>query len=544
MPNCSPTRRAAARAGVKLLPLLAAAMAWTVACSHDAASPVAPPPSHQTVARVVISPDAVTLQLSLTVQLRAIVTDSSGETLARPVSWSSANPQVAVVDSNGLVWSRHTGRTTVTATSDGKSGSADITVTDSTGLAYVSVSSPHEDLIVGSSITLTAVARDAAGDSLPGYVMTWASADTSIATVDSVTGKVTGVSLGSALITAATSGANGGAYVSVITIAPGVTETDLGDLGGGSAFAYGVNDSGSVVGASSTASGQVHAFLWTAASGMTDLGTLGGSASSARAINDSGIVVGQSTTAAGAWHAFRWTRTGGMQDLGDPASGTPSSASSVSQGGWIAGTVGSHAAAWSPSGALTDLGNYVWAYESFATGINDAGRVSGGVSYPECGYSSCDDGIMAYGWTLGVGGSDLGFGSNAAAEGINGRGDIVGYSSGSGFLLLNDGARQVLATPSPGQSIADAVNEADQVAGSASGASWVTHPALWLRPDSLRLLSIATGWATAINDARQVVGATQNASTPRAKMWTLTGASPARLRPSVAAVRQRAGVHP
>src|SRR5262245_45113186 len=51
------------------------------------------------------------------------------------------------------------------------------------------------------------------------------------------------------------------------------TVTDLGTLGGKGSVACGINSRGQVVGFSSIATGQLHAFLWSHGV-MTDLGTL------------------------------------------------------------------------------------------------------------------------------------------------------------------------------------------------------------------------------------------------------------------------------
>jgi probable HAF family extracellular repeat protein len=64
----------------------------------------------------------------------------------------------------------------------------------------------------------------------------------------------------------------------------GYVVTDLGTLGGLSAQAYDINESGEVVGYSTTAASQGHAFLWRNGM-MTDLGTLSGTQAVANAIN-------------------------------------------------------------------------------------------------------------------------------------------------------------------------------------------------------------------------------------------------------------------
>jgi probable HAF family extracellular repeat protein len=66
-----------------------------------------------------------------------------------------------------------------------------------------------------------------------------------------------------------------------------VTITDLGTLGGPFSTATAINAGGEVVGESTIASGQQHAFLWRNGL-MTDLGTLGGTSSFAAAINADG----------------------------------------------------------------------------------------------------------------------------------------------------------------------------------------------------------------------------------------------------------------
>jgi len=89
-----------------------------------------------------------------------------------------------------------------------------------------------------------------------------------------------------------------------------------------------------VVGSSTTASGQSHAFRW--ANGvMSDLGTLGGAESAALALNDAGQIVGVSTTASGESHAFLWANDV-MTDLGT-LGGNWSEPAAINQAGQVVG---------------------------------------------------------------------------------------------------------------------------------------------------------------------------------------------------------------
>lgn len=81
------------------------------------------------VATVNVAPIAGSVNVGQTLQLTVSLLDAVGNLLTgRPVSWSSANTATATVTSAGLVRGIKRGTTTITTTSEGKSGTASITV--------------------------------------------------------------------------------------------------------------------------------------------------------------------------------------------------------------------------------------------------------------------------------------------------------------------------------------------------------------------------------------------------------------------------------
>jgi len=86
-------------------------------------------PAPVPVASVSVSPASSSLLVGATVQLSATTRDANNNVLTgRVVTWSTAGAGIASVSANGFVTAVVAGTTQITATSEGKSGSATITV--------------------------------------------------------------------------------------------------------------------------------------------------------------------------------------------------------------------------------------------------------------------------------------------------------------------------------------------------------------------------------------------------------------------------------
>ena len=207
---------------------------------------------------------------------------------------------------------------------------------------------------------------------------------------------------------------------------------DLGVLGEGSMTAWGINDSGDVVGSSETNSRQnSRAFLYHDGT-LQDLGTLGGSSSAAFAINSAGQIVGFSYLEGDTrYRAFLYE-----------------------------------------NGSMFDLGTLADQDVSYARDINDAGEAvgfSGGVGGPSLPVLFSDGSVIELGSFGGVRGS---------AEGINASGQIVGYSETElGFLhpfVYTDGVMHDLGLlPGEDETVAFDINSDGTIVGETTSGNGV-----------------------------------------------------------------------
>ncbi len=166
------------------------------------------------VQTVTVSPASGALIVGETLQLGAVAKDEGGNTLAgRPISWTTSNADVATVSGTGLVTAVAPGSATITATSEGKSGTSTITVSP-VPVASVEVTPSNTEVVIGRTVQLAAQPRDAEDNALAGREVAWSSSDPEVATVDQ-NGVVTGVAEGTARITATSEGKSGAATVAV-----------------------------------------------------------------------------------------------------------------------------------------------------------------------------------------------------------------------------------------------------------------------------------------------------------------------------------------
>lgn len=189
---------------------------------------VVPPPP---VATVTLTPNPTEIVVNTGEYIGYTLKDASGKPLGvRPITWSIANSSIATVNQEGWIVGKTIGTTTVTAVSEGKTGTATVKIVAAApAVGSVTVSPNPASASLGGSVQLSATVRDATGTILTGRAITWTSNNTSVATV-SGSGLVSGKTTGTVTITATSGGKSGSATVNIGSSSSGGS----GGSGGGS----------------------------------------------------------------------------------------------------------------------------------------------------------------------------------------------------------------------------------------------------------------------------------------------------------------------
>jgi len=154
------------------------------------------------VSSVSISSGTLGLVVGTSKNLSATISPNDSD--VRTVNWSSSNSAVASVDSNGKVTAKSRGTAEITATAEGKSAKCIVTVTPPVAVDSVRIDQGNRlTMGRGTSRTLSATASPSNATSA---TVIWTSSNSSVASVDSNSGRVTANAKGTATITATAGG--------------------------------------------------------------------------------------------------------------------------------------------------------------------------------------------------------------------------------------------------------------------------------------------------------------------------------------------------
>ena len=191
------------------------------------------------VATVRVDPDFVGIELGGNAVLAATLTDIAGNIVTgREVIWSSSNTNMVSVDQSGFIAGLAVGGpVTITATSEGRSGSAQVVILRPS-VQTVVVTPRESNLNAGETVQLSALVYGYNGVPITDRAVTWISGDEAVATV-SQSGLVTTHADGAVVIQAIVDGITGIGFVYVtadvasITISPAnltITQGESGSL--------------------------------------------------------------------------------------------------------------------------------------------------------------------------------------------------------------------------------------------------------------------------------------------------------------------------
>jgi uncharacterized protein YjdB/Leucine-rich repeat (LRR) protein len=165
---------------------------------------------------VILDKTTATVVVNKTVALTATVKPDNAAN--KSVAWSSSNTAIATVDSKGIVTGVNAGTATITAKAVDGGAEAKCIITVIPQATLITLDKAAATVETGKTVALTATVKP---DNAPNKSVAWSSSNNAIATVSS-SGIVTGVSAGTATITA--KAVDGGAEAKcIITVVTPVT---------------------------------------------------------------------------------------------------------------------------------------------------------------------------------------------------------------------------------------------------------------------------------------------------------------------------------
>jgi uncharacterized protein YjdB len=157
-----------------------------------------------TLAVIVISPTTSFLGINAQETFSATAQDSKGKSLSGVTfTWTSNAPDVASIDSSGVVTGHTVGTAQVTASASGvTSTAANLNVVSATtAITSVSLTPISSTIKVGQTQQFTANALDASGNTVSGVTLTWHNSSAGVAIVGT-NGLATGITPGMTVINA------------------------------------------------------------------------------------------------------------------------------------------------------------------------------------------------------------------------------------------------------------------------------------------------------------------------------------------------------
>jgi len=168
-------------------------------------------PDANSVVAISVSPINPTVQLNTTQQFTATGAfgDGTSRDVTSSVSWTSSSSNIATINGSGLAMAIATGQTTITASQDGFSGHATLTVSTTGGGGGLTISCSGCTSQGSSSFTAalsSGVLNFSANVSGSAVLASWSSSNTNVATIGQGTGIAMLQSAGTTTITATANG--------------------------------------------------------------------------------------------------------------------------------------------------------------------------------------------------------------------------------------------------------------------------------------------------------------------------------------------------